>query len=561
MDTTSEQPRSRRSALRYAALLGLVAVWLVVTGALALTIFTNSSRTAVIASHDAVVTPTMDGLVTLRSGPFLPDIRVAAGGRVGADVRLGKTEARTVDELINRYALMAANPEGQVERLRSIVQEMAVAATLRGLAIAVVPLVLWWLLGPQRRRMLVAHARGPSGLVDVLVVALLAVIVLQPWRGEEPRQEDAAIWVPLTDYLDSVPMSAEAAEAISWVELRSDATTAQTRRLLLSLVDTFDTGQAFYREAAVEAGGLELRQPEDGETVVVLVADRHDNIGMDKVARAVGDAAGATGVLNAGDDTSTGQPWEAFSLDSVQAAFADVDRWVAPGNHDHGEFVPRYLADRGWQVLSGEVVDGPDGGLILGHHDPRASGLGNWRDVSTVTLAERAEELAEAACAHPERIGTLLVHDAAMGRIALSRGCVDLVLGGHLHTRDGPHEVVGENGMVGHRFTVGTTGGAAYAVAVGSKPRRPADMALITYADGRPVGLQGVMLQTNGVFVVSDWVPLRLSPLVDETDVEESDLHDSDVEDGGEDDAEPDGDGDGRPEETETDVEDPDGSN
>ena len=40
-----------------------------------------------------------------------------------------------------------------------------------------------------------------------------------------------------------------------------------------------------------------------------------------ELARAVGDAAGAQAVFDAGDDTSTGSTWEAFSLDSLDAAF------------------------------------------------------------------------------------------------------------------------------------------------------------------------------------------------------------------------------------------------
>ena len=40
---------------------------------------------------------------------------------------------------------------------------------------------------------------------------------------------------------------------------------------------------------------------------MLLVSDRHDNIGMDQVARAVADAGGATAVFDAGDDTSTGR--------------------------------------------------------------------------------------------------------------------------------------------------------------------------------------------------------------------------------------------------------------
>ena len=102
----------------------------------------------------------------------------------------------------------------------------------------------------------------------------------------------------------------------------------------------------------------------------------------------------------------------------------------------------------------------------------------------------------------------MLVHDANLGQEALDRGCVDLVLGGHLHIRVGPEAVVGDNGATGYKYTTGTTGGAAYAIAIGSKPRRPAEVSLVTYRDGRPVGIQWVILQTNGVFEVGEYVEL-----------------------------------------------------
>ena len=76
----------------------------------------------------------------------------------------------------------------------------------------------------------------------------------------------------------------------------------------------------------------------------------------------------------------------------------------------------------------------------------------------------------------------------------------------------GPTRVVGENGATGYTYTTGTAGGAAYAIALGSKPRRPAGMSLITYRDGRPVGIQAVTLQTTGVFEVGDFVSLAPVP-------------------------------------------------
>jgi hypothetical protein len=233
---------------------------------------------------------------------------------------------------------------------------------------------------------------------------------------------------------------------------------------------------------------------------------------MDRVARAIGEAAGATVVLDAGDDTSTGQPWEAFSLDSLAGTFEDWDRFGVAGNHDHGTFVSTYLADAGWTMLDGEVVDAPWGGTLLGVDDPRSSGLGNWRDESGLSFTEVGTRLADAACDADERISTVLVHDANLGREALARGCVDLVVGGHTHVHSGPDVVDGENGATGYTWTNGTTGGAAYAIAVGSKPRREAEVSLVTYADGRPTGLQLVRLNTDGSWVVGEWAPITPVP-------------------------------------------------
>ena len=76
--------------------------------------------------------------------------------------------------------------------------------------------------------------------------------------------------------------------------------------------------------------------------------------------------------------------------------------------------------------------------------------------------------------------------------------------------QQGPTQVVGENGEVGYRYTNGTTGGAAYAIAVGSKPRRQASVTLVTYRDGRPAGVQPVTVQTTGEFEVGLYTELDL---------------------------------------------------
>ena len=503
-------PRRRGGLTRARVLRGLVlgAVWLLVSAAIALALFLNSSRTIVLASHDALVRPTLDGYVVLHTGAILPDFRVDSGTPIGVDVTLGKTNATSTQELLQRYAYIASQPEGQIAKVQRSIVGMAAAAALRGAVLGLVPVAIWLALGRDRRRQFAAGLASRRAVVAGLVLLVLAVLVWQPWRGSEPTVSSERPWVSLEDYLGPfVPVPEQARR----LEVSGDVTTTQSQRLIESAVDTYDKSRAFYDTARDDAATLEVREPAEGETVVALVSDRHDNIGMDRVARAVADAGGATAVFDAGDDTSTGERWEAFSLDSLNTAFEDLDRYGVAGNHDHGSFVTDYLADLGWTMLDGEVIDGPGEATLLGVNDPRSSGLGNWRDESGLSFGEVGTRLADAACASEERVATILVHDANLADEALRRGCVDLVVGGHLHVEEPPTAVVGENGETGYTYTTGTTGGAAYAIAIGSKPRREATITLLTYADGRPAGLQSVVLQTDGQFEVGDYTELELS--------------------------------------------------
>lgn len=494
-----------------------VAVWLLLSAVIAAGLFLSSEREIDIAGHQTDLRPTLTGQLVVDSGPVLPDLRAETGERIGVHARLGKTDVQTPGALAERYAVLASNPDGVRARIEQAVTSMATDAAVKGGLLGAVPLLLWWLLGPRRHPGLGSDlVHGRDGVVLATAIALLAAGLTWPWTGESHEHEETR-WVSLQEFLGAeVPVP----EELSDVEISADMTTRQTRRLLLSAVDTYEKSQEFYATAAEKAEELELREPEEGETVVTLISDRHDNVGMDAVARAIGDAAGATSVLNAGDDTSTGSTWEGFSLDSVTAAFSDQDRWSVTGNHDHGDFVGTYLAEQGWQVLDGEPVEGPDGGVIFGVPDPRSSGLGNWRDETEgMSFGELREWVADEVCAADEegnRVNTVLLHDANLGREALSRGCIDLVVGGHVHTQVGPTAILGENGSVGYTYTTGTTGGAAYAIAMGSKIKRPAQISLVTYRDGRPVGLQSVILDTNGLFRVRDYIELdELSPVRD----------------------------------------------
>lgn len=494
---------------RTARILAYAGVWLLCAVIIGLVLFLTSSRTVELASHDAVVSPDLTGKAELHTGAILPDVRVDTGGVVGVDVHLAKTDAKSTDELTQRYALLASQPEGQLAKVGDAVRSMAVDAAVRGAALGLMPLLVWLLIGPARRRELAERFRLRTGVVALVLLVVLGVAIWQPWR-ESATPVAGGEWESMQEFLGpAVPIP----EELDDVEVRGDVTTSQTRRLIESAVDTYDTSKAFYAAAVEHAATLDLRVPEEGDTVVVFVSDRHDNIGMDPVARAVADAAGATAVYDGGDDTSTGSSWEAFSLDSVSAAFEGMDRWGVAGNHDQGDFMHDYMADHGWTMLDGEVVDGPAGTTLLGIDDPRSSGLGNWRDEVGLSFDEVEDRMADAACEVEGGLDTMLVHDANLGREALARGCVGLVLGGHLHNRVGPEPTVGENGATGYRYTTGTAGGAAYAFALGSKPRRAAEISLVTYRDGQPLGIQWVALGTNGLYEVGDYVELVYPPL------------------------------------------------
>ena len=482
--------------------------------------FLGSERAVTVASHDAVLRPTLSGHAVVTTGPVLPDLRLVTdaplGVPLGLEVRLGKTDARSTAELLQRYAVIGSSPDGVVTKLETATVDLARDALLRGAAVGAVPVLVWLALGRRRRGELWRGARSRYGVLVLPVTLVLVAGLWQPWQGADETIGASREWIPLQEFLgDDVPVP----EELDGVEVRGDVTTAQTRRLVESAVATYDKSRTFYAEAAEEAADLDLHVPAEDETVALMVSDRHDNVGMDAVARAVGDAGGATAVLNGGDDTSTGSTWEAFSLDSLQAAFGDLPRWGVAGNHDNGDFVAAYLAENGWRMLEGQVVDGPAGGLIAGVQDPRASGLGAWRDETGLSFEEVGDRLADAVCESEERVATVLVHDANLGTETLRRGCADLVLGGHLHVEEGPDLVVGDNGEAGYRFTTGTTGGAAYAFALGSKPRREAQVTLVTYREERPVGLQTVSLQTNGRWDVGDYV--ELDAVVDQLEGED----------------------------------------
>ncbi|HET9501067.1 MAG TPA: metallophosphoesterase [Marmoricola sp.] len=500
------RPPRRRTLLR---VVGYLLAWLVVALPAWLIVFFHSQAPMVVASHDARVSPTLDQHSRIEMGPYLPDFRLRNDQLIGVDIDFGKTNASSAGELVRRYSVLASRPEPEIRRIRQEVVGLAWDSAFRGAVIGLVPIALWLLLGPRRR----AELGRPSpsrALVVSTAFGLAALAVIEPWQ-DAPHQVTERDWIPLRQAIPELQVP----EELAHVEVQGGLLTSATRRLISSAFDSFQKSTKFFEKIEDKADTIagQLRRPESDEITAVLVSDRHDNISMDAVVRRVADLAGATVILDAGDDTSTGEPWEAFSLDSLDEAFDDYTARVAvAGNHDNGPFVSQYLKDLGWTHLEGDPVK-PFGDVrFFGVDDPRTSGLGSWRDqAGPLSFDEVRERIADETCdlgADGRRVATLLVHDANLGREALARGCVDLVLAGHLHRQVGPTRVVGENGKIGYSYTNGTTGGAAYAIALASKLRRQAEFTFVTYRDGRPIGLQPVKISPAGEFTVAPYIEL-----------------------------------------------------
>jgi predicted phosphodiesterase len=517
---TDSEPTAGKWRGRVLGALLLLGVFCTVTLATAWASLRFEAREVVIGSQSTIVRPTFDRHATVDLGPLLPRLRVPLEGwsPLGFHIDVGPSvgQATSVEAVIQQNTVIASQPAGELATLRATVRSMLLHAFVRGLGAGVLvtlsTVAVWRLVGPARRAELRARVRQllrerrrrpalAAGAV-VLVAALAMTALVVPPGGDGLATEEE--WVRAVDLVPSAALTGRLAD----IEVSQGPATTGSLALIRSAISTYNTSVTFYGELeeAVPTDGF--RVPEEGETVALLVADRHDNIGMDPVARAIGDAGGATVLISAGDETSTGSSWEAFSVSSLADAFSGYDVVAVAANHDHGSTVLDGYQDAGFTVLSGEPVE-VAGIRFLGDSDPRSSGLTAVYTPGDETVPEQAERLAAVACEDGD-VSTVVVHSPSSGAAAAESGCVDLVLSGHLHRQVGPENIASQERST-TVYTNGTTGGAAFAFALGSKLRREAQVTLVTFADGRPVGLQPVGITPGGDVVPADYVELPLA--------------------------------------------------
>ena len=468
-----------------------------------LALFLSSSRTVVLATHDAVLRPNLRATSSSTPGRCCrtsgstpgPGRRRHPPGQDRRGVHRGAGRALRLHRHPARGpGRQGAGRAGRHGAGRGPARRGHRPAADPGLAAA----------RAARGAELASRARSPGARWRRCSSYSSGSCCREPWDADETSGRPTASWVPLAEF---VGPGVDLPDEAQGIEVRGDVTTAQTRRLVESAIDTYAKSKTFYRDAAEEAADLDLREPDEGETVVALVSDRHDNIGMDAVARAIADAGGAGAVFDAGDDTSSGKSWEAFSLDSVSAAFEDLDRWAVAGNHDHGSFVAPTSTSR------------LDDARRRGRRRPgrRPAARGRRPAVQRPRQLARRDRAQLRRGGDPARRRGLRCrrsegrHDPRPRRQPRRGGARPRLRrtwssAATCTCRSGRPAWSGDNGQVGYTYTNGTTGGAAYAIALGSKPRREAQVTLLTYRDGRPAGIQPVSLRTDGRFVVGEYV-------------------------------------------------------
>lgn len=497
--------------------IGLSAVGAVIGVPTALGIFTHSTEQAEIAATRVAITPTFDGYITAQNG-LLPDIRTAADlpFGIGVSIDVGNTNipsaasaGQNIGSVAEIYGSVAAQPSGEADKVRDVIIDQAVFSVAAGGAVGSLPAALYYLIGERRRRELHDKKGTKTALALGIIVSTNA---LAASSSAPVYEQESPGWLPVSEFVAQAVRYPE----LSSLEIRDNATSGAVRELVRGGINSYTKSSDLYDSFIedIEQSSDLLHVPLEGERIAIVLSDRHDNIGMDPVHRALADAAGATILINAGDDTSSGQPWEEFSLRSLISAFPanDFVRIGVAGNHDSGGMVREYWEQNG-MVVSEEAVQTVEGIDMVIMDDPRQSDYTAAVNEGQRSYAETAERLKEIACDADDKPSLAIVHSASMAESALNAGCVEVVIGGHLHVPVTPQRVDAVDGTVGYTITNSTSGGAAFSFAALGGLRRDAGDTLLTFnEEGRVVGVQQVAFTTKGEYSVGNYEELDYTP-------------------------------------------------
>ncbi len=473
----------------------------------------NRSFDAEVAGSFTSISPASDGYATAELG-VLPDARIPIHTPfgLGATVDVGNslTEASAVqssemiDALYESYGSLLVEPDIEINELRDNLSDHLRFSMLLGMLTALGVGGAIRFAGKEMSAFLSSLA-DKKHFTTSLGAAFLASSAVAVVATESYTPIEQVGFVPIVDKVPRAALVPELAD----VEIRDIALTAAGERLINGIIDSYLASEVFYTdlEQTIESHASEFHVPEEGQKVGMSLSDRHLNYLVDKSLRKIADLGGASFVMDLGDDTSSGSSSEEFSLRSLHEVFKGMKILVITGNHDAGGDVLRYWEDNDAITADDEVITFEGITFIL-RNDPHDSDFTPERKQGDISDQELTDDVTKTACESDERVNVIMVAKKSYASDAIAQGCADLALSGDTHVQTKPSEVLGENGATGYELTNGTSGGASYAIALG-KLRRPASATLVTFEDGKPVGVQIVTLNTNGVVEVGEYTLLN----------------------------------------------------
>lgn len=475
------------------------------------------SEHTTVGAHEGIIGLTHDGHATAKDIPIVGgDIRIPVHETLGTGIQFKITNTPDITSSLEADPLIISQPRGEAEKVGDIARSLAIKSGLGGLAIGTLTVG-----GMYTRRKFGRTITGEAGTIIATAGSLLSVGLLvtpgtyiqqsnESWSSLEQQ-------VPILKQIDK-PL-------VDQIQINENGLGSTAISFINSGVAGYQDSINFYGPLKNNVQNIanQLHQPGPGEEVAVVLSDRHDNINMDPVIRAVGEAVNATILFDIGDDVSGSQPWESFSLDSLGSTFKHYkQKFVSPGNHDWAPFMNKAYKKDGFSVLHGQAESLAGGQKIIGDKDPRRSSFADLPEVpgqeSTTRLGLR---LGAAACTAGD-VSIAIVHSPTAARAIAETGCVRLVIAGHQHVMSGPENIHGVNGDT-TLFINGTSGGAGTPVpiALWHKLQANATMALVTLRDGQPVGIQSEVFTTDGQIEVNPYFPIALN----KTSLEAANIH------------------------------------
>ncbi|MEO6513766.1 MAG: metallophosphoesterase [Candidatus Saccharimonadales bacterium] len=463
-----------------------------------------------IGPHRAEMQVNFDGHATLDMGP-------AGALRMPLDTPLGigfnaevKETSATGKQLLDQYIELLQHPDGEVAYLQdavtSAIEKNVVGGIMGGEALVFAAAAG---IGFYRRNK-EQFAMGKRGKTLGAVIALGAATGASTAALNDTVSYTPDAWESLASSVPRDDIKLFPKE-IQTVEIRGSGLKAGITAGWPLVKEKFITSKTYYESMlqAFEDQSYRIPKKENEEIRILVVSDRHDNVSMDALIKSAIQVAKPDILIDAGDDTSSGEAAESFSINSLLDATKSVkNRLVVLGNHD-SSYTNKQLVKGGFTSLDSEKPVTVAGIRFIGGADPRHSDLGMAIRHGEQTIPELGTILADAACSDEAGIDIAVTHDPrALDEVA-ARGCVDMTISGHMHAQFGPELQNNADGTAVYRFTNGTTGGAQEAIAIGPLSN-PADITILSYKIGPdkqayPYGWQQLRFNQNGSVNVKDF--------------------------------------------------------